>query len=78
MATKRDNYDRCVAGGVREEVAKLTLARKLASVVLRLWKSAAYDCSAHAGALSIVPIGTEGADCNGEDKKTISKEENRP
>jgi hypothetical protein len=34
----KDFYDRCVAGGVREEMAKLTLARKLASVVLRLWK----------------------------------------
>jgi len=27
-----------VAGEVREEMAKLTLARKLASVVLWLWK----------------------------------------
>jgi len=34
----KDFYDRCVAGGVREEMAKLTLARKLASIVLRLWK----------------------------------------
>jgi len=34
----KDCYDRCVAGGVREEMAKLTLARKLASIVLRLWK----------------------------------------
>ena len=34
----KDLYDRCVAGGVREEMAKLTLARKLASVALRLWK----------------------------------------
>jgi transposase len=34
----KEVYDRCVAGGVREEMAKLTLARKLASVVLRLWK----------------------------------------
>lgn len=34
----KDFYDRCVSGGVREEMAKLTLARKLASVVLRLWK----------------------------------------
>jgi hypothetical protein len=31
-------FDRCVAGGVREEMAKLTLARKLAAIVLRLWK----------------------------------------
>jgi transposase len=34
----KDFHDRCVAGGVREEMAKLTLARKLASVVLRVWK----------------------------------------
>lgn len=34
----KDWYDRCVAGGVHEEMAKLTLTRKLASVVLRLWK----------------------------------------
>jgi len=31
-------YDRCVAGGVREEMAKLTLARKIVSIMLRLWK----------------------------------------
>jgi transposase len=34
----KEFYDRCVAGGVREEMAKLTLARKIASIVLRLWK----------------------------------------
>jgi len=34
----KEFYDRCVAGGVDEEMAKLTLARKLASIVLRLWK----------------------------------------
>ena len=34
----KESYDRCVAGGVREEMAKLTLARKIASIVLRLWK----------------------------------------
>ncbi len=34
----KDFYDACVARGVREELAKVTLARKLASVVLRLWK----------------------------------------
>jgi len=34
----KDIYDRCVAGGVPREMAKLTLARKLASVALRLWK----------------------------------------
>lgn len=31
-------YDRCVARGVHADMAKLTLARKLASIVLRLWK----------------------------------------
>ena len=31
-------YDRCVDGGVREEMAKLTLARKIVSIMLRLWK----------------------------------------
>lgn len=34
----KESYDRCVAGGVREEMARLTLARKIASIVLRLWK----------------------------------------
>ena len=34
----KESYDRCVAGGVREEMAKLTLARRIASIVLRLWK----------------------------------------
>lgn len=34
----KDFYDGCVARGVREEMAKLTLARKIASIVLRLWK----------------------------------------
>ena len=34
----KEFYDRCVGRGVREEMAKLTLARKIASVVLRLWK----------------------------------------
>lgn len=34
----KDFYDRCVSRGVRDEMAKLTLARKIASVVLRLWK----------------------------------------
>ena len=34
----KESYDRCVAGGVHEEMAKLTLARKIASIVLRLWK----------------------------------------
>lgn len=32
----RDLYDRRVAGGMREEMARLTLARKFAAVVLRL------------------------------------------
>jgi transposase len=34
----RDLFDRCVAGGVRPTMAKLTLARKLAAIMLRLWK----------------------------------------
>lgn len=34
----KDFYDRCVERGVREEMAKLTLARKIAAIVLRLWK----------------------------------------
>ncbi len=34
----KDYYDACVARGVRQELAKVTLARKLASIVLRLWK----------------------------------------
>lgn len=34
----RDMYDRMVRGGVREDMARLTLARKLAAVALRLWK----------------------------------------
>ena len=38
MARSRDFYDACVGRGVRDEMAKLTLARKIASVVLRLWK----------------------------------------
>ena len=41
-------------------------------------ESAAYDCSAHPQTLTIVPIGTEGADCKGKDEKAISEEENRP
>ena len=34
----KDLFERCVAGGVRPVMAKLTLARKLAAIVLRLWK----------------------------------------
>jgi transposase len=34
----RDLYDRMVGGGMREDMARLTLARKFAAVVLRLWK----------------------------------------
>ena len=34
----KDLFDRCVASGVRPAMAKLTLARKLAAIVLRLWK----------------------------------------
>jgi hypothetical protein len=41
-------------------------------------ESAAHDCSAHPQTLTISAIGTEGADCNGENEKAISKRENRP
>jgi transposase len=34
----KDFYDASVARGVREELAKVTLARKIVSVTLRLWK----------------------------------------
>jgi hypothetical protein len=34
----KDVYDPCVGRGVREELAKVTLARKIASIALRLWK----------------------------------------
>ena len=34
----RDFYERSLARGVREELAKVTLARKIVSVALRLWK----------------------------------------
>ena len=34
----KDFYDACIARGVREELAKLTLARKISSIALRLWK----------------------------------------
>jgi transposase len=33
-----DFYDQCVARGVRPELAKVTLARKIAAITLRLWK----------------------------------------
>jgi transposase len=35
----KDLYDACVARGVREDMAKLTLARKIVAVALRLWKT---------------------------------------
>jgi len=35
----KELYDACVARGVREEMAKLTLARKIVAIALRLWKS---------------------------------------
>jgi len=41
-------------------------------------ESAAYDCSTHPRALAIIAIGTEGADCNVENEKAISKGETRP
>ena len=34
----RDYYEASLARGVKEELAKVTLARKIASVTLRLWK----------------------------------------
>lgn len=34
----KDLYDACVARGTKPELAKVTLARKIAAVVLRLWK----------------------------------------
>jgi transposase len=34
----KDFYDESIARGVREELAKVTLARKIVSVTLRLWK----------------------------------------
>jgi len=34
----RDFYEASLARGVRDELAKVTLARKIASIVLRLWK----------------------------------------
>ena len=40
----KDFYQQLVARGMREELARVTLARKLAAVVLRLWKTGAnYD-----------------------------------
>jgi len=35
----KEFYDACVGRGVREEMAKLTLARKIVAIVLRLWKT---------------------------------------
>lgn len=34
----RDFYDQCVARGARPDIARVTLARKLAAITLRLWK----------------------------------------
>ncbi len=36
------------------------------------------DCSTHPETLSFISFKAEGADCNGEDEKAISKEETRP
>jgi len=41
-------------------------------------ESEANHCTATPAALSIVLFKSKGADCNGEDEKAISKEENRP
>lgn len=35
----KELYEACVGRGVREEMAKLTLARKIVAIVLRLWKN---------------------------------------
>jgi transposase len=35
----KDLYEACLARGVREEMAKLTLARKIVAIALRLWKT---------------------------------------
>jgi len=42
------------------------------------YESAENDCSAHPEALSFISPKSEGADCQGEDEKAISKEENCP
>ena len=34
----KEVYEACVGRGVREELAKVTLARKISSIALRLWK----------------------------------------
>ena len=34
----QDLYEACVARGTKPELAKVTLARKIASIALRLWK----------------------------------------
>ena len=34
----KDFYDACVARGVHEDMAKLTLTRKIVAIALRLWK----------------------------------------
>jgi hypothetical protein len=34
----QDIYEACVARGTKPELAKVTLARKIASIALRLWK----------------------------------------
>lgn len=41
-------------------------------------ESAEEDCSVHPEALTICVHKSEWADCQGEDEKAISKEENRP
>jgi hypothetical protein len=41
-------------------------------------ESAAYDCSAHPRVLAIAAFRSVAADCQGEDRKAISKEENCP
>jgi hypothetical protein len=42
------------------------------------YESATEDCTAHLEALALVLFGSERADCQGERRKAISKEKNRP
>ena len=42
------------------------------------YESTTGDCTAHPEALTFVLFESEGADCKGEYRKAISKEEDRP
>jgi hypothetical protein len=42
----QDFYERMVQGGMREELARVTLTRKLAAILLHVWKTGeAYDAT---------------------------------